>query len=49
MVPSFRLHNEVNTIVLDSEEEPLEEDDDGSMEPNPVSEKESCSEQDTAV
>ena len=43
-----KLHNEDNTIVLDSEEEPLEEDDDGSMELNPVSEKESYNKQDSS-
>ena len=39
------LHNDDNTIVLDSEEEPLEEDD-GTVELNQVSEKESDNEQD---
>ena len=39
-----KLHNDNSTIILDSEEEPLEEDD-GSMELNPISEKESGNEE----
>ena len=42
-----KLHNEDNTIVLDSEEEQLEEGDDG-IELNPVSEEEPDNEQDSS-
>ena len=42
-----KLHNEDNTIVLDSEEEQLEEGDDG-IELNPISEEEPDNEQDSS-